>query len=316
MNYIDLLLFLVMLLSVWAGVQRGFILSFLQLASWIGSLLAGFVLYQPLAQVLLKLFPAIGIWAAPLSFIFIVVIARLVIDTLSYRLLAIIPRSYKASVINKALGAIPGAVNGFIWVAILATFLLLLPFTNTVSQKARESKLAGGLVDKVSWLEGKLSPVFRDVVNRSSVTIEPDPNKAVKLPYTTTHAKRRADLELQMLWLINKERRNNGLDTLKADPQMAGVARKHSADMFARGYFSHYSPEGTNPFDRMKKDHVTFIIAGENLALAPTLTVAHNGLMKSPGHRANILKPEFGRVGIGILDGGVYGLMITQDFRN
>jgi uncharacterized protein YkwD len=56
--------------------------------------------------------------------------------------------------------------------------------------------------------------------------------------------------------------------------------------------------------------------AGENLALARTLPMAHQGLMDSPGHRANILRPAFGRVGIGILDGGRYGLMVTQNFRN
>jgi uncharacterized protein YkwD len=38
--------------------------------------------------------------------------------------------------------------------------------------------------------------------------------------------------------------------------------------------------------------------------------------MNSPGHRENILRPEFGRVGIGILDAGVQGLMITQNFRD
>lgn len=51
-------------------------------------------------------------------------------------------------------------------------------------------------------------------------------------------------------------------------------------------------------------------------ALAPTLSQAHTGLMNSPGHRANILNNGFGRVGIGILDAGIYGLMITQNFRN
>ncbi len=61
---------------------------------------------------------------------------------------------------------------------------------------------------------------------------------------------------------------------------------------------------------------VRFLTAGENLALAPTLTVAHNGLMNSPGHRANILRPQFGRVGIGIMDGGLRGLMVSQEFRN
>jgi uncharacterized protein YkwD len=56
--------------------------------------------------------------------------------------------------------------------------------------------------------------------------------------------------------------------------------------------------------------------AGENLALAPTLTIAHEGLMNSPGHRANILQKKFGRVGIGVMEGGFHRLMITQNFRN
>jgi uncharacterized protein YkwD len=38
--------------------------------------------------------------------------------------------------------------------------------------------------------------------------------------------------------------------------------------------------------------------------------------MNSPGHRANILERSYGRVGIGILDGGMHGLMISQEFRN
>jgi len=42
-----------------------------------------------------------------------------------------------------------------------------------------------------------------------------------------------------------------------------------------------------------------FLTAGENLALAPTLSVAHTGLMNSPGHRENILRPQFGRVDLG-----------------
>jgi len=86
--------------------------------------------------------------------------------------------------------------------------------------------------------------------------------------------------------------------------------------MFARGYFAHDTPEGRSPFDRMKEARVQFLTAGENLALAPTLSIAHQGLMNSPGHRANILRPQFGRVGIGIMDGGMRGLMVSQEFRN
>jgi len=119
-----------------------------------------------------------------------------------------------------------------------------------------------------------------------------------------------------MLELINRERAANNLEPLEADPEMTEVARLHSADMFARSYFSHNTPEGKTPFERMRDQDVRYRTAGENLALAPTLQIAHTGLMNSPGHRANILQPRFGRVGIGILDGGRRGLMVTQNFRN
>jgi uncharacterized protein YkwD len=119
-----------------------------------------------------------------------------------------------------------------------------------------------------------------------------------------------------MLGLLNEERRAHGLRPLQADPEAAEVARAHSVDMFAHGYFSHITPRGEGPFDRMRDGGLRFRAAGENLALARTLPMAHQGLMESPGHRANILRPQFGRVGIGIVDGGRYGLMVTQKFRN
>ena len=126
----------------------------------------------------------------------------------------------------------------------------------------------------------------------------------------------REDLEAKMLVLVNEERQKVGLKALKADPEMLVVAREHSKDMFARGYFSHETPEGLSPFDRMKKAKVRYFAAGENLALGQTLNICHRGLMNSPGHRKNILNPAYGRVGIAVLDGGLYGLMITQNFRN
>jgi len=146
----------------------------------------------------------------------------------------------------------------------------------------------------------------------------PDPGSYVfyKLNFRVKQPTVRPDLETEMLGMINEEREKEGLKPLVADPELVEVARSHSMDMFNRGYFSHYSPERISPFDRMKESHITYIKAGENLSMAPTLGSSHRGLMKSPGHRENILQPVFGRVGIGIMDGGRYGLMVTQDFRN
>jgi uncharacterized protein YkwD len=66
----------------------------------------------------------------------------------------------------------------------------------------------------------------------------------------------------------------------------------------------------------MSKASIDFSYAGENLALAPNVDLAMQGLMQSPGHKANILSTNFGQVGIGVIDGGIYGEMFCQEFTN
>ncbi|MBC7798104.1 MAG: colicin V production protein, partial [Pyrinomonadaceae bacterium] len=182
-----------------------------------------------------------------------------------------------------------------------------------------QSQIANRLAVYTEELEARLMPIFdpavRQTLNRRT-TINPDSNETIELPFKVENTRPRPDLEAQMLELVNQERATAGLKPLAADPELTVTARKHSVDMFARGYFSHYTPEKKDPFDRMRADGVKFLNAGENLAIAPNLQISHTGLMNSPGHRANILRPQFGRVGIGIQDGGRRGLMVTQNFRN
>jgi uncharacterized protein YkwD len=218
---------------------------------------------------------------------------------------------------NKFLGILPGFFNGVAHAVIVAALLLALPISNNISNKTRESRFVVILSVPAEWIETKLSLVFDEVertMNR--LTVKPGSNETVILPFKVIAPPSRADLEARMLSWVNAERIKAGLNTLKADPELTNVGRKHSVDMFRQGYFSHVSPDGKGPFDRMRNDNVKFTNAGENIALAPTLDIAHSGLMHSPGHRANILRPEFGRLGIGIVDGGKYGLMISQEFRN
>lgn len=318
MNWVDLILLIILLLSIVSSVRQGFILSMLDLLCWVGSLMLAFLFYSSLAAWLDAYFPTIGIWSAPLAFIVILVASRIIFDYLAHRLFLNIPEGMHTNLFNKLLGIFPGIVKGFLWVVVLSSLLLLLPISSNISENGRDSKLSGWAIGRINWMEDRLSPVFSELFNR----VVPKPSaaigeqKSIKLPFTVTDPSPRNDLEAEMLVMVNQEREKHGLKALRADAAIAVVARKHSADMFARGYFSHITPEGVNPFQRIRKEKILFMIAGENLALAQTLAIAHTGLMNSPGHRANILRPSFGRLGIGILDGGAYGLMITQNFRN
>lgn len=122
--------------------------------------------------------------------------------------------------------------------------------------------------------------------------------------------------ERRMVGLVNAERAKTGVRALTIDAKMVVVARKHSQDMFDRRYFSHLDPEGHAVDWRLEQGGVTFQIAGENLAFAPDVDTAHAGLMASEGHRQNILSPDFGRIGIGIIDSGGWGIMVTQVFAD
>lgn len=316
MNYIDIILLLVIVLSVWFDIQRGFITSSLFLLSWICSLTTGFLIYKPFGSLLLKVLPVVEFWINPLSFILIIITARFIFDRITTLILDNVPERMDEHIVNKTAGLIPGIVNGLIWAALLATFFLLAPLTK-LSRDTRDARFTKVLIAKVSWLEKKVSPIFGEAFNKTlrKTTVDGE-HDMVSLPFKVKDAAVRHDLEAEMLILVNTERAAKGLKPVEADEELAKVARKHSLDMFVRGYFSHYTPEGKNPFDRMREDNVIFLTAGENLALSQTLDMAHDGLMKSPGHRANILNPTFGHLGIGIMDGGIYGLMITQNFRN
>ena len=318
MNWIDVSLIIVVFFGVLSGWKKGFILGILDLVSLIGSIIAGLYFYQYLGTFFQKNIPSLGVWTLPVAFLIIIVVARIIFSLITRAFLSTTSNQVYKNGANRFFGIIPGTVNGIINASILAALLLAIPISDELSDTARESKIAGKLATQMEGLEAMLSPIFDEAIRRSmnNLTVDPASEKSVDLHYSVTNPRVRPNLEMEMLDMVNEERLKMGLKVLKADPEMAQVARTHSADMFARGYFSHVSPEGKTLADRIRSAGVSFVTAGENLALGPTLTICHDGLMKSPGHRKNILHPSFGRLGIGILDGGRHGLMITQNFRN
>lgn len=317
MNWVDIVLVLVFLLAVWAGWHRGFILGSLDLLTWTGTLVLAYIFYPYLAGGIDSFFNW-GPWLLPIAFILTALIARLLIGLITRIITRAIPQQANHNFVNHLLGIVPGAINGWIATIIISALLLALPLKDSITAATRESRFAGQLAMQSEWVNDKLAPVFDDAIKQTinSLTVKPNSNDKVTLPFTHNSPVARPEFEARMLVLVNEERTARGLKPLVTDPEMTQVARAHSRDMFARGYFAHYTPEGIDPFQRMDKAGVKYRAAGENLALAKTVEMAHRNLMNSPGHKANILNPLYGRLGIGILDGGYYGLMISQEFRN
>ena len=317
MNWIDLVLILIVLLAVLAGWYRGFISSLLSLVVWAGSFLIAYLSYPYVAEWMDKLFDA-GPWRLPIAFLFTGIVAGTLLSILAGYIARMFPWEAHVNGVNKFLGIVPGAITGYLYAVILSAVFLALPLRDAITEKIRESRFGVKLAMQSEWANRKLAPVFDEAIRQTinSLTVRPNSEERINLTFKVNDAVPKPSYEAQMLALVNEERRKHGLKPLQADHEMLRVARAHSQDMFANGYFAHDNLKGQDPFDRMRAARVRFATAGENLALAQTVEIAHVNLMNSPGHRANILNPAFGRVGIGILDGGFYGLMISQEFRD
>lgn len=120
--------------------------------------------------------------------------------------------------------------------------------------------------------------------------------------------------EAKMVNLVNQARTGQGVKPLSVNSQLVTLARRKSQDMVNNNYFSHTSPTYGSPFEMMKNAGIKYSTAGENIAGAATVESAHQNLMNSPGHRANILNPSFTQIGIGIVSGSRYGKIFTQMF--
>ena len=120
-------------------------------------------------------------------------------------------------------------------------------------------------------------------------------------------------LEQQCLDEVNRVRRRNGLQRLAFYEELLPVAREYSRRMAEQNFFSHDDPEGRSVKERVEDAAIKWRMVGENLAYSngyvnPVAASLH-GWMNSPGHRANILAPDFNLTAVGVWireDGTVY----------
>jgi uncharacterized YkwD family protein len=103
----------------------------------------------------------------------------------------------------------------------------------------------------------------------------------------------------QVVSLVNKERAKAGLSSLASDSALSSMALVKAKDMYNNNYFSHTSPTYGSPFAMMKAFGIKYSYAGENIAKGQkTPQEVMTAWMNSPGHRQNILSPNFTKIGV------------------
>jgi len=322
LNWTDWAVVLILLAYVLMGIRRGFVMGALDLLGMALSLAAAVLGYRQTAALVLQAAQVPRALAFLGSFLGLVLLAQILYSAV-VNLLFHLSRPFTVllgplSLVDRLLGVIPGAIKGFIFATLALLPFALYPLVPQISAGVERSAVASRLVvTAVDAAPGLESVMGRELNEGLSFLTPPQTEEGMKINFgllgqlTPDPA-----AEEQMLQLVNAERTRAGLRPLQFDERLQEVARAHSLEMFQMGYFAHNSPVNGSPFDRMKQAGISFVIAGENLAYAPNVEIAHEGLMNSPGHRANILRPEFGHIGIGVIRSQFRGSMFSQEFTN
>jgi uncharacterized protein YkwD len=318
LNPIDFAVFALIVVAAIYGYRTGFVATTYSLASWIIAIAAALAFEGPAASIVqsvARLPPAV---AATIGFVVTILLAEAVLSVMGYvaiRPIVALVRRSPFSGPDRILGTLPAGIRSLLIVAVAILAIEALPVASEVKAAVETSRSGREVNAQLARFQPELE-AFTGRLGGSPLLVTrigEDQTEQLDLP---------DDLELspdpvaerQLFDLVNEERTQRGFAALAWDERLVPVSRAHSEEMFKLKYFSHDSPVAGTPFDRLKAAGVTYSRAGENLAFAQSVAVAHRALMDSPGHRENILRPEFTRIGIGVISAGAYGRIVTELF--
>ncbi len=316
LNWVDLVIIGSLVFFALEAFGRPLILEILDLASFLIAFFLSFTLYNLPAKFFEAEFKVPHGLSLVMGFMTIWFFSEAIFYLLVRFVLPKIPVFKLKSL--KALSMIPALLRGLVFISLALVMIATFPIQPSLKKAVLDSGLGSQILKHTYRIEQPVKQVFGGVSNDTLtfLTIKPKTNERVDLGFQTQDVSVDSESEKEMIVLLNNERTSRGLPALVFDARLRDVGRSHSEDMFKRGYFSHYSSEKKSVADRATAAGVDFLIVGENLAYAPSVELAHKGLMNSEGHRANILSTDYTKVGIGVVDGGVYGKMFTQVFTN
>jgi uncharacterized protein YkwD/uncharacterized membrane protein required for colicin V production len=322
-NWVDWVVVAVVVMGILGGIQRGFLSGALDLLGLGVTLVAAVVGYAPVAGWLESTFDIPRALASVVALVGIAVLAQTVYWWLFAPLLRTVDWIRRSSGVllglDRLLGVATGAAQGLILAGLALLPFGFVPMVPSVTASIERSVVGGWLVATAAATAPELEARLGRDLSEGLTFVAPPQTEDASRPLDLGRVgtlEPDPEAEQRMFELLNQERERAGLRAVTFDNALREVARVHSREMFERSYFSHVSPYSGTPADRATRAGIMPRLLGENLAYAPNVRVAHEGLMNSPGHRANILRDSYGRVGIGVIKSQFRGSMFTQNFRD
>jgi uncharacterized protein YkwD len=117
---------------------------------------------------------------------------------------------------------------------------------------------------------------------------------------------------------IARLRASHGLPPLQRDGELDAAAEAHSLEMARLRTFAHVLPTTGSLSDRLRARGYAYRSIGENIGLSSDVGTAHEAIVGSPAHLANLLDPHHRRFGLGAASGltadGAEGVYLTEVF--
>ncbi len=318
LNWVDII-FLVLLIY-FAMTSKGWLRTLIDLGGFLFSLFASYRLYSFAGGFFSRLLALPKGFAAVLGFFSIWFIAEMLFFLFAYKTFNRFLQK-QTSPPDLILGFILGLFQGALMFLFFISLVFALPVRGQIKQDILDSTTGPFFVNTARSFESEVKNVFGGAANETLnfLTVKPESGTTVDLGFKLIPNQITFDFssESTMYQLVNKERQDKEINSLSFDDGLSKVAEHYAAQMLENGFFSHTSAlDGSDASVRVTRAGIGFGLLGENLAFAPDVYIAHQGLMSSEGHRRNILSPDYKKMGIGVADAGIYGKMFVQIFSN
>jgi uncharacterized protein YkwD len=317
-NWIDILSIVLLIFSFIEGWRLGFVNLSASFIAYVIAFVVSMAYHRPVGSWIVEAFGIPQIWTDSIGYISLIVLSLVLFTKIFLLLSEKIVTRFIHTVVDRAMGVVISFMNALCILVFTFVAIASVPDVIVLKEGVEDSKTARIILGIAERYGGTSMITLEQSIkdNVQFITIDPLSNETIQLPFSLQRWNLMDDTEdaSQMITLINKERVLSGLHPLYVDDELSRIALLHSRDMFERKYFSHSSPEGKTMKDRLQVDSVIFTSAAENLAFAPDVNTAHKGLMASMSHKAAILDPIFTRVGVGVVDSGSVGIMVTELF--
>ncbi len=215
---------------------------------------------------------------------------------------------------DRIFGIVVSIPQTIIIIGFVELTLLILPFDGVLSDSLQSSRLSQLMI----FYGSKYSPVIHRISHEENkkpvmLALGPNEHQSMAIPFRVQewNLLEDANSENILYTYIANERLHNAQPKIEVNPTLQKIARIHSRSMLLSGSVSHIDINSRLFKENSIGSDIRTDDMSDIVVFAPTIYSAIANLSTIPDFTSNILFPKYRYLGIGIIETGGQGIMIT-----